>query len=233
MLELGPAYQPIPDPLDGVVHDTLWRTTFSASIFPPSLDGFGPTFPLSHTPALPQFSLSTPDFASDSPISQPSTPSPPPPLQPLLPLRDELCFTCMQFFAGSELRAHLRPHRRGEKSCPTTRGDTSVHCSRPGEPGCSRSFKDERTRKRHRNKSCKMVPRDNCGSICRCGKYFSRFDGITKHQKHCDSPLGAAYECVDCDEAFADMGSLTEHHRANHVEKAGRPKLRRNREHCD
>jgi len=114
-----------------------------------------------------------------------------------------------------------RPHplRRFNPSCPC-------------EPGCSRSFKDERTRKRHRNKSCKLVPRDNCGSTCRCGKYFSRFDGITKHQKHCDSPLGAAYECVDCDEAFADMGSLTEHHRANHVEKAGRPKLRRNREHC-
>lgn len=116
--------------------------------------------------------------------------------------------------ADNDHRAHLKKKHPSGSSCAV------IQCAKQGESGCNQVFKDERSRKRHREQSCKAIPPQFFQ--CCCGGKVRRWANFVKGHRTCISGAGGLYYC-HCKAHTADFKGLEDHYNGFHMGKKGRP----------
>lgn len=131
------------------------------------------------------------------------------------------CEYCNKVFPYQRLEDHQRSTRHGGlPTCVPT-----FPCSKPGEPGCEKVFKDLRDRLRHRKKSCRHTMSETTFK-CRCGRTVKRWDQFKKQHSKCNATaLSYTHYACDCTPAheFADFSDLEKHQKSK-MGKKGRPR---------
>lgn len=111
-------------------------------------------------------------------------------------------------------RTHLKEKHPSGSSCAV------IQCTKPGEPGCQKVFKDERSRARHRQQSCRALSTQSFQ--CCCGGRVRRWANFVKGHRACAPGRRALYNC-HCKAIFSDFKGLEDHYSRNHMGKKGRP----------
>lgn len=116
-------------------------------------------------------------------------------------------------------------HLKSRKQTGNPPCGAQVSCSQPGEPGCDKTFRDERARQRHRAESCKHLNRHPTGYGCLCGRIVKRWAQFDKHRAQCGALSSrGSYCCCTCEMDFETFQMVQQHHNDYHRKRAGRPK---------
>lgn len=125
------------------------------------------------------------------------------------------CPHCSYKASAHGITAHLKKnHQSGSSS-------TVIQCAKKGEPGCEQVFKDERSRIRHRQHSCKVIPWQLFQ--CCCGARVRRWANFAKGHRACVSRGRDLYNC-HCKAQISDFKGLEQHHMGQHAGQKGRPR---------
>lgn len=119
----------------------------------------------------------------------------------------ESCQLCPYRGSAHGIAGHFKTSHHDRSSCAV------FSCIRQSELGCKQVFRDERSRARHRQQSCKALSPQSFQ--CCCGGKVRHWANFVKGHRACVSKAGGLYKC-HCKAQFADFKGLEDHFNENH-----------------
>lgn len=129
--------------------------------------------------------------------------------------------TC-HVFRGNLRQQRTLPRVRAMPIGPNGR----IQC---GEPGCTTTFEDARSRERHRRESCKKLEPEFQPFCCPCGGRVRRWSTFVERHKHAKRSTRKSQRVQDhwsckCKAKFDSFTDLQRHYAATHEGNRGRPR---------